>query len=96
MVYVFRFISFALKVFYKTDLCKTFSTVGPIKKKPIFTQRTIGHKNIYIKKDIDGLYVYWFILFVVEIGLRLSVIPVNGWDWKLKKKKNQFSISIIN
>ena len=57
-----------------------FLDCGTHKEKPIFTQRTIGHKNIYIKKDIDGLYVYWFILFVVEIGLRSSVIPVNGWN----------------
>ena len=47
-----------------------FSDCGTHKEKPIFTQRSIGHKYIYIKKDIDGLYVYWFILFVVEIGLR--------------------------
>ena len=64
--------------------------MGPIKKKPIFTQRTIGHKNIHIKKDIDGLYVYRFILFIVEIGLRSTIILVNGWEKKIfnfNKKK---------
>ena len=45
MVYVFWFISFTLKVFYKIDLYKIFSAVGH-KEKPIFTQTTIGHTNI--------------------------------------------------
>ena len=86
MVYVFWFILFALKVFYKTDT-QDFLSYGIHKEKPIFTQSTIGHKNIYIKKDINGLYVYRFILFAVEIGFRSDVIPINSWDWKIKKKK---------
>ena len=49
MVYVFWFISFALKIFYKTDSYKIFLAWGH-KEKPIFTQTTIGHKNIYKEK----------------------------------------------